>query len=1654
MDRLIEQTEFKTTPKWEYNKFWLEDGWIFWEGAMQGASHSNVMRGLDVGNSTDAVWGYYRQEEDELEALCELDHDENPPKMQEVLETFPNSTVTWNGEVIQWEGSQDPQYLQGSKEAMDSEEEQYLMDLTSRSVVIDPDLMIPREHFDKFVLDKDHSYFTKLKDGDEPSHRALALYAMKNYGLDESTLVTGYEGSWIDEREGGWEGNRPHSIGIGMGREVSDEILYQYLSRHFPDRCQIASIDGMSIDSPFTVGDLVDNDNDWFSGEAYTTPKEAATPPFNRTVLYDLVKFIGLNGTTVDYGDFYESTSASEEEARSVLEILTEAGAMDKVEEYTFEVDPVKFKELLSAIDEEEQIDTDPLLELFEFGVNKPRMPEGKVAIDSVDPSGEEWDGAIVYPSPDGLGEDLKFIITDTEDMFWKFPRENSGEPEHITIANTFDVSDGDDPMFGYYASLRPVHLEKVEVWGDQQEPDENKVAKLLGYFGDKVIRWNGKRLFIREDGSYFWDKLAKISMISEDRMYSSPVPDKPNKFLILDDEVYFWELTDTSGTDFFVRPTHSDAAYTISKYYENPEIFLAGAINLSEEIMEFSGLLVPPQSMALNDMEDPDEGILEYMPEQIQDVIPNDVKLMSQRELNDYSNQYAMMFESKLAQDQDFSDSIMVALAPPENIRKEIAIEGGEEEDNLHVTLAYVPDFLSRFSPEILEEIVNAWYEDIDNPTGSISGYGTFQNDENHVLWAAVDLPCIDDMRHDLAEAIEEAFDVDLDEKHGFSPHMTISYLDTMSDESVTLPQLPESVQDDFEWIPIIAVGGEWIELPTDGSGENKTADLDWENLYQQIESPFIDDQTGEISFYTDELMQSGGKGWVEPDGTYYVWDAMSSDRFYGVVGDHHGQAMLAKEFNGKNWQDLSQDMKEEFYGSGAGFRDAWIKLYNVSILECSPSGDEFVVVGKDATQEQKESIAYLLDRLNSNPTFISIELGRDVADFDNKEDAGEWLVTGELPEGYGEDEYDDFDTYSSLKTSEVVDSFSLRNGTEVEVYDGNPEPNSTFVFYRDRMLWWPLVSEYDVFSVRDYLISRNLRVDSLLMKGQIIYGKNIDGDITRVTSDVKPELPTKEEVEWILDVYPNTQELQWNGKDIDLEQHKQGLSPFLFVIAPDGQIATKEYGTSGKNLHADLAQQLGANLNENEEDENGNGYVRGVVQKGIFMAVPGIIAPFTSEQFQGIGSILSQIDMYHITDILIEDSNGDYEPEDFGVYKQSSILSPIHPQIAEDIWDIDLMTIEPELKEFIWQKIDDALSSYGLYDEHLKRLYIIGSITGRQYDFDSDVDVNLYIDIDEWAFDLGEDPEDLRNSVRKSLVNQNGDLPPDSTHPVNFFLSSTLEDPPADGIYDVLDDMWVKHPDDDYPEDFNPYEDFKEAFDRAEELAERVDGMWGKAMRANEAYLLYGDDSFKDRYISYLNELAETYETLAQERRDVFDIGNRNNIDVKALQRSNANIIYKFLEKWGIRDKMVSAKEALKQIENGISELILQTFAEKNPYYRKKDEEDDDDDGNNGYHPASEDGRRGDISSSLSKEGEEGEIVGYDENDIWIREMDWATYVDIDDENIEEFHVDDYPDMDNRMEVAIGYAEEIWDGSGRIMFAPDESNDFEDITPEVTST
>lgn len=265
----------------------------------------------------------------------------------------------------------------------------------------------------------------------------------------------------------------------------------------------------------------------------------------------------------------------------------------------------------------------------------------------------------------------------------------------------------------------------------------------------------------------------------------------------------------------------------------------------------------------------------------------------------------------------------------------------------------------------------------------------------------------------------------------------------------------------------------------------------------------------------------------------------------------------------------------------------------------------------------------------------------------------------------------------------------------------------------------------------------------------------------------------------------------------------------------------------------------------------------------------------------------------------------------------KHNSILSPIQATRDPAIWDEgmpDHPTMVPMVKGTILDGLHEILTGFTEeYGDYIVRVYIIGSITGFQYDVDADVDVNYALDIDSMAMFLGVDPEDLRASVRKANNKFNGKPVPGTAHPVNYFLQTDETMPPADGIYDLLEDTWIKYPEDPISSEWDPYDAFGPAIERAEQLAERIDVKWGVVQREMKALERYPEQGavHKRKILRQLRALKRIFETLHEERQEVFELAKKN--AQEPPQGSTPNVVYKYLEWGGELDTLHTAIDVL---------------------------------------------------------------------------------------------------------------------------------------------
>jgi len=122
----------------------------------------------------------------------------------------------------------------------------------------------------------------------------------------------------------------------------------------------------------------------------------------------------------------------------------------------------------------------------------------------------------------------------------------------------------------------------------------------------------------------------------------------------------------------------------------------------------------------------------------------------------------------------------VMVAFWPPSDVAAELAVAGGLPADELHLTLAYVGKEPG-LGPKVLAA-VEAWAKSAAPCEGELSGTGRFaateSSDGKDVLYLSFDAPTLPDLRQSLCAALDAA-SCGPKRNHGFTPHMTLSYVD-----------------------------------------------------------------------------------------------------------------------------------------------------------------------------------------------------------------------------------------------------------------------------------------------------------------------------------------------------------------------------------------------------------------------------------------------------------------------------------------------------------------------------------------------------------------------------------------------------------------------------------------------------------------------------------------------------------------------------------------------------------------------------------------------------------------------------------------------------------------------------------------------------------
>lgn len=196
---------------------------------------------------------------------------------------------------------------------------------------------------------------------------------------------------------------------------------------------------------------------------------------------------------------------------------------------------------------------------------------------------------------------------------------------------------------------------------------------------------------------------------------------------------------------------------------------------------------------------------------------------------LQEYMNEQTPTTNAKLFNvTGDQYTGVMVALFPSPEVAAQIAAIPGVSiaPEQLHITLAYIASADMLSDAQIAKVIVETecLAKENDPIIGTINGMGRFNasqsSDGQDVVFAVVDLPGLDEVRAKLIEELDEC-ECEVSDDHGFTPHMTLAYIDPGGVSPITaVPTIPVR----FDNLTV-AVGGKRVDFPLLGIEEQPQA-------------------------------------------------------------------------------------------------------------------------------------------------------------------------------------------------------------------------------------------------------------------------------------------------------------------------------------------------------------------------------------------------------------------------------------------------------------------------------------------------------------------------------------------------------------------------------------------------------------------------------------------------------------------------------------------------------------------------------------------------------------------------------------------------------------------------------------------------------------
>jgi len=246
----------------------------------------------------------------------------------------------------------------------------------------------------------------------------------------------------------------------------------------------------------------------------------------------------------------------------------------------------------------------------------------------------------------------------------------------------------------------------------------------------------------------------------------------------------------------------------------------------------------------------------------------------------------------------------------------------------------------------------------------------------------------------------------------------------------------------------------------------------------------------------------------------------------------------------------------------------------------------------------------------------------------------------------------------------------------------------------------------------------------------------------------------------------------------------------------------------------------------------------------------------------------------------------------------KLESVVDPVRKGLSTDLFENSEDKTSKMLqscRETILTMADEY-SSYG----EIKEVLLCGSMAGRQYDKDSDIDVTVVLEPNS--------EEDYKQARKTAIRNSYTYHLKDTEHPINLYIRRNSKISLWSNVYDIKNNKWIKQTES-YSKDLSSYFSLFSKAIRALDLTKEALRRDIIDYKKLENYVSEDPDYFKERLEITLNRinrkieaLSEFHGTLKDKIKDAYnrDYTEKEMEDIIEVDTLPVNILYKLLEKY----------------------------------------------------------------------------------------------------------------------------------------------------------